>query len=51
MYLNMAGKALLERQGKLDIQATVKVTSTGQAPVTSTKTIHVVLAKKKSKKH
>lgn len=51
MYLNKAGKALLERQGKLDIQATVKVTSTGQAPVTSTKTIHVVLAKKKSKKH
>jgi hypothetical protein len=52
MYLNKAGKKLLEQQGKLDIQATVTVTSTGQAPVTSKKTIHVVLkepAKKKSK--
>ena len=50
MYLNKAGRALLEKQGKLDIQATVKITSTGQAPVTAKKTIHVVLAKKKSKK-
>jgi Tol biopolymer transport system component len=47
MYLNKAGKVLLEQQGKLDIQATVKITSTGQAPVISKKTIHVVLAKKK----
>jgi Tol biopolymer transport system component len=47
MYLNKVGKAVLERKGKLDIQATVKITSTGQAPVTAKKTIHVVLAKKK----
>jgi Tol biopolymer transport system component len=51
MYLNKAGKALLEQQGKLDIKATVKITSTGQAPVTATKTIHVVLKKKPKKKH
>jgi Tol biopolymer transport system component len=49
MYLNRPGKALLKRKGKLDIQATVTITSTGQAPVTSTKTIHVVLAKPKKK--
>ena len=49
MYLNKAGKELLKQQGKLDIKATVTVTSTGQAPVTSTKTIHVVLAKPKKK--
>jgi Tol biopolymer transport system component len=47
MYLNKAGRELLEKQGKLDIKATVKVTSTGQAPVTSKRTIHVVLKKKK----
>jgi Tol biopolymer transport system component len=51
MYLNKVGRAALERKGKLDIQATVKITSTGQATVTSKKTIHVVLAKKKPKKH
>jgi Tol biopolymer transport system component len=50
MYLNKAGKELLKQQGKLDIQATVTVTSTGQAPVTARKTIHVVLKKPKSKK-
>jgi Tol biopolymer transport system component len=49
MYLNKAGKELLEKQGKLDIQATVTVTSTGQVPVTSKKTIHVVLKRKKQK--
>lgn len=47
MYLTKAGKELLKQQGKLDIQATVTVTSTGQAPVTSKKTIHVFLKKKK----
>jgi TolB protein len=51
MYLNKAGKELLEQQGKLGIQATVTVTSTGQAPVTSKKTIHVVLDKPAKKKH
>lgn len=50
MYLNKVGKALLKRQGKLDIQTTVKVTSTGQAPVTSQKTIHVVLEKPKKRR-
>jgi Tol biopolymer transport system component len=47
LYLNKAGKALLKEKGKLDFQATVTVTSTGQAPVTSQKTIHVVLKKPK----
>ena len=51
MYLNKVGRAILEQRGKLDIQATVTVTSTGQAPVTSKRTIHVVLAGKKKKKH
>ena len=52
MYLNKVGRAALERRGKLDIQAMVKITSTGQATVTAKKTIHVVLAKKKpTKKH
>jgi hypothetical protein len=50
MYLNKAGKELLKQQGKLDIQATVTVTSAGQAPVTAKKTIHVVLKKPKGKK-
>lgn len=49
MYLNKAGKELLKRQGKLDIQATVTIVSTGQAPVTSKKTLHVVLLKPKKK--
>ncbi len=51
LYLNKAGKALLERQGKLDFQATVTISSTGQAPVTSKRTIHVVLKKPKKHKH
>ena len=50
MYLNKAGKELLRRRGKIDIQATVTVTSTGQAPVTSQRTIHVVLEKPKKPK-
>ena len=50
MHLNKAGRALLERQGKLDIQATVKFTAVGQATVTSQKTIHVVLKKQGKKK-
>jgi Tol biopolymer transport system component len=51
MYLNKVGRALLEKQKKLDIQATVTIKSAGQATVTAKKTIHVVLAKKKSEKH
>jgi Tol biopolymer transport system component len=50
IYLNKAGKELLKQRGKLDIQVTVTVTSTGQAPVTSKKTLHVVLEKPKTKK-
>jgi Tol biopolymer transport system component len=49
MRLNKAGKALLEKQGKLDIQTTVTITPAGQPPVTAKKTIHVVLVKKKKK--
>ena len=49
LYLNKAGKALLKQKGKLSIKATVTVTSTGQAPVTSQRTIQVVLAKPKKK--
>ena len=49
LYLNKAGRALLKLKGKLDFEATVTVTGTGQAPVTSQKTIHVVLAKPKKK--
>jgi hypothetical protein len=41
---------LLKLKGKLDFQVTVTVTSTGQAPVTSQKTIHVVLQKPKKKR-
>ncbi|HEV7614715.1 MAG TPA: hypothetical protein VGO36_00620 [Solirubrobacterales bacterium] len=52
MYLNKAGKTLLAQQGKLDIKATVTITTAGQAPVISKKTLHVVLEKpKKKKKH
>jgi hypothetical protein len=51
MHLNKSGKALLERQGKLDIQATVKITTVGQATVITKRTIHVVLAKPKHRKH
>lgn len=51
MHLNKSGKALLVRQGKLDIQATVKITTAGQATVTTKRTIHVVLAKPKHGKH
>jgi hypothetical protein len=50
MYLNKAGKELLKQKGKLDIQTTVTVTSAGQPPVTSKRTIHVVLEKKTKKK-
>jgi hypothetical protein len=49
-YLNEAGKELLKQAGELDIRATVTVTSTGLAPVTSKKTIHVVLKKPRKKR-
>lgn len=49
MYLNKAGKALLKKRGKLNIKTTVTITSSGQDPVTSTRTIHVDLAKPKPK--
>lgn len=50
LYLNKVGKAILKQKGKLDFQATVTVTSTGQAPVTSTRTVHVVLKQPKQPK-
>jgi len=50
LYLNKVGKALLKQKGKLDFKATVTVTSTGQAPVTSTKTVRVSLKQPKKKK-
>lgn len=49
MYLNKAGRSQLERNGKIDIQATVKVASAGQPTVISKKTLHVVLKKKRKK--
>lgn len=52
MYLNKPGRKLLEKQGKLDIQATVTITGAGQPSVTEKRTVHVVLKKsKKKKKH
>jgi Tol biopolymer transport system component len=51
LYLNKEGKALLKKQGKLDIEATVTIASTGLPTVTSKKTVHVVLKQKKGKKH
>ena len=50
MHLNKAGKALFKQQGKLDIEATVKIVSPGQPVDTSKKTIHVVLKKPKKKR-
>lgn len=50
LQLNKAGRAMLEKQGKLDIHATVTIKSTGAPTVTSKRTLHVVL-KKKKKKH
>lgn len=50
LYLNKVGKALLKLKGKLDFQATVTITSTGQPTVTETRTIHVVLKKPKRPK-
>jgi Tol biopolymer transport system component len=46
LRLNKAGRALLEKQGKLDIQATVTIKSTGLPTVTSKKTLHLVFKKK-----
>lgn len=49
LYLNKAGKALLEKQGKLTIYASVTIKSTGAPTVTAKHTLHLVL--KKTKKH
>jgi hypothetical protein len=51
LHLNKAGWAMLEKQGKLAIHATVTIKSTGAPTVTAKKTIHVVFVKKKKKKH
>jgi len=50
LHLNKAGSALLEKQGKLDIHATVTIKSTGAPTVTSKRTVHVVLEPKKKKR-
>jgi len=47
LRLNKAGRALLEKQGKLTIQATVTIKSTGVPTVTAKHTLHLVLKKKK----
>jgi Tol biopolymer transport system component len=47
LHLNKAGRKLLEKQGKLTIQATVTIKSTGAPTVTSKHTLHLVLKKKK----
>ena len=47
LHLNKAGWALLEKQGKLTIQATVTIKSTGLASETFKKTLHLVFKKKK----
>jgi hypothetical protein len=51
LHLNKAGWALLEKQGKLTIHATVTIKSTGVATVTSKRTLHLVFVEKKKKKH
>jgi Tol biopolymer transport system component len=49
LRLNKAGWALLEKQGKLTIHATVTIKSTGLATVTSKHTLHLIFAKKKKR--
>jgi Tol biopolymer transport system component len=49
LHLNKAGWALLEKQGKLTIHATVTIKSTGLASVTSKHTLHLVFKQKKPK--
>jgi len=49
LRLNKAGWAVLEKQGKLTIQATVTIKSTGLASETFKKTLHLVFKKKKTK--
>ncbi len=51
LHLNKAGWALLEKQGKLTIHASVTIKSTGLPTVTSKKTLHLVFVGKKKKKH
>jgi Tol biopolymer transport system component len=48
LKLTKAGKALFKKQGKLTIQATVTIKSTGAPTVTAKHTLHVFLKKKKS---
>jgi Tol biopolymer transport system component len=49
LHLNKAGWAMLEKQGKLTIHATVTIKSAGVPTVTSKKTLHLVFVKKKKK--
>lgn len=50
LHLNKKGWALLEKQGKLTVYATVTIKSTGLPAVTSKHTLHLVFKKKKPKK-
>ena len=50
LRLNKAGWALLEKQGKMDIKATVTIKSTGLASETFKKTLHLVFKKTKKTK-
>lgn len=50
LQLNKAGRTLLEKKGKLDIQATVTIKSTGAPTVTAKKTLHLVFKPKTKKK-
>lgn len=50
-HLNKVGWALLEKQGKLDVHATVTIKSTGAPTVTSKRIVHLVFKPKKKKKH
>jgi hypothetical protein len=50
LHLNKAGWALLEKQGKLTIHATVTIKSTGAPTVTAKHTLHLVLKKKPTKR-
>jgi Tol biopolymer transport system component len=49
LHLNKAGWALLEKQGKLTIHATVRIKSTGAPTVTARHTLHLVFVGKKKK--
>lgn len=48
---NKVGRALLEKQGKLDVKVKVTIKSAGAPTVTAKRTVHFVLKSKPKKKH